>query len=793
MKFSEQWLREWADPKLARNELAHRITMAGLEVDAIDAVAGAFAGVVVARIVSADPHPDADKLRLCQVDDGSGETVQIVCGATNARPGLVVPLARVGAELPGGLKIRKAKLRGVESFGMLCSASELGLAESAEGLLELSTELTPGTDLRQALALDDVSITLGLTPNRGDCLSILGLAREVSALTGCELRVPYAEAPVLPTHEQTLAVAIAAEAACPRYVGRVVRGVDAAATTPLWMVERLRRCGLRSLGPLVDVTNYVLLELGQPMHAFDLQRIKGGIEVRMARQGERLTLLDGRTIELSGEDLVIADGEGPLALAGIMGGEASAVGDTTRDIFLESAFFAPRPLAGRARSHGLHTDSSHRFERGVDPQLQRRAIERATALLLSIAGGEPGPLVEVASAGHLPQPAPVTVRSERVERVLGVELSGDECQRIFTALGMQAMQQEGCWLVTPPPWRFDIAIEADLIEELARVHTYERIPATLPRGQLAVAPRSEGRLGVRTLRRTLAARGYREAITFSFVEPGMQARIDPNHTPVALANPISHDLSVLRTTLWAGLLPVAAGNLKRQQERVRLFETGLRFIPDEAGRLAQRRTLAGLACGSALPEQWGSPRRVIDFFDVKGDVEALIALTAHSEDFRFTAATHPALHPGQCARILRGDEAVGWIGVLHPQWQRELDLPALVLFELDLERLESARVPAFRPISRFPAVRRDIALLVDRALPVQSIIDCIVSIQDKRLQDVILFDLYQGERIDSGKKSVALGLTLREQEGTLTDAETDAFVEEVVARLGKQLGASLRE
>jgi phenylalanyl-tRNA synthetase beta chain len=792
MKFSEQWLREWVNPEVSTGELCHQLTMAGLEVDAVDPVAGAFSGVVVGEVVKVEPHPDADKLRVTQVNVGAEELLTIVCGAPNVCEGMKAPTAVVGAKLPGDFKIKKAKLRGVPSFGMLCSASELGLAESASGLMALPADAPVGEDLRDYLGLDDVTIELGLTPNRGDCLSIAGIAREAGVLNQCAVSGPQIEA-VAPGSEETLAIDVKASDACPRYIGRVIRGINAKAETPLWMQERLRRSGLRSLGPVVDVTNYVLLELGQPMHAFDLAKIEQGIVVRMAEAGEKLTLLNEQEVAFDGDSLVIADHKGPLALAGIMGGEASSVGEQTVDIFLESAFFSPESIVGRARRYGLHTDSSHRFERGVDPQLAETAMERATALLLAIVGGVAGPLEEVASEKELPQRHPIHLRRQRIARILGADIGPADVEDILTRLGMTVTGVEDGWHVTAPSFRFDIAIEVDLIEEIGRIIGYSNLPNSRPLGTLNMQPRPEGRIGRRELSRLLVGRGYQEAISYSFVDPKMQQRFDPQVEPVALANPISSELAVMRTSLWAGMVPLLQHNLNRQQNRIRLFEYGLTFVK-QGDDLQQENCLSGVVYGNLEPEQWGSAARKVDFYDVKADIEALLALTNHAEAFRFVPESHPALHPGQSARIYRGEEAVGWLGAIHPTLERELDLQGQsYLFELKVAAVRDKTVSKFSEISKFPAIRRDLAVVVPRDTDAEAVFSCIRDAAPETLQNLKLFDVYEGEHIDSGRKSLALGLTLQERSRTLTDEEVDAAIEKVVNTLGEKLGATLRE
>ncbi|MDX9766187.1 MAG: phenylalanine--tRNA ligase subunit beta [Ectothiorhodospiraceae bacterium] len=791
MKISNRWLLEWVDHGLSAEDLGHRLTMAGLELDAIEPAAPAFEGVAVARVVSVAPHPDADKLRVCQVDDGGAVPVQVVCGAANVREGMHVPFARVGARLPGGLDIRKAKLRGIESFGMLCSAKELGLADSADGLMPLPDDAVPGIDLRAYLELDDSVLEVDLTPNRADCLSIAGIARETSVLTGAVLAAPAIES-VPATIDDTLPVHIDAAADCPRYAGRVVRGLRPDAETPLWMRERLRRSGIRSLGPLVDVTNYVMLELGQPMHAFDLARIAGGIVVRKATAGETLTLLDGQVIELDPDALVIADTARPLALAGIMGGESSGVDATTVDVFLEAAHFDPRTLAGRARRYGLHTESSHRFERGVDPALPGTALERATRLLLDIAGGQTGPVTDILHAAQLRKIEPIRLRSARVERLIGVALAADETEAILVRLGCAVERTDEGWHVTPPTHRFDLAIEVDLIEEIARVYGYHRIPSVNYGYTPTARVKDEARIDVQRLREHVVALGYQEAITFSFVDPAHEKLLSPDRAALALANPISSELAVMRTTLWAGLLKAVQHNLNRQQRRIRIFEIGLSFIPQD-NELIQKNKIAGVLCGTALPEQWAAPERAVDFFDLKGDVESLLAVGGSPEAFDFEIRVHPALHPGQSAAVTRDGQLSGWLGALNPDIEKQLGLDRPVyLFELDLEAITLGRVPRYVEQSRFPSIRRDIALLVDAEVSAARIGAAIEAVGLSELREFHVFDVYTGTGVPAGRKSVALGLILQDLSRTLTDGEVDDLVARIVAGLEKDVGAALR-
>jgi len=792
MKFSEQWLREWVNPSVSTEELAAQLTMAGLEVDAIEPVAGEFDHVVVGEVVSLEKHPDADKLRVCQVNVGGKEVLTIVCGAANVAKGMKVPAALIGASLPGGLKIKKSKLRGVDSHGMLCSAKELGLAEQAEGLLPLGNDAKPGQAVRDYLTLNDVAIELGLTPNRGDCLGIEGIAREVAVLNRCDLTAPKTEQ-VSASSDATFPVKLVAPEACPQYAGRVIKGINPNATTPLWMQEKLRRCGIRSLSPVVDVTNYILLELGQPMHAFDLNKLHKGIEVRFARRGEKLLLLDGQTVELDDTTLVIADAKGPLAMAGIMGGEESAVHDDTVDIFLESAFFSPDLTAGKARRYGLHTDSSHRFERGVSPDLQIRAIERATALLLAIVGGKAGPVTLVSDKKKMPVKSPVTLREARVERVLGARIPSKQITEILGRLGMQVNPSDKGWNVTPPAWRFDIAIEEDLIEEIGRIYGYNQLPLRRPQADLAMNRQSESKVSIRRIKQTLVDLGYQEAVTYSFVDPAIQAVVDPTTDPVPLANPISAEMAVMRTTLWSGLIQAMKYNLHRQQNRLLLFEYGLKFV-QQGTVLNQEMMLAGLVSGRREPEQWSTKAQNVDFYDVKGHIESIFSLTGCLEKICFETAEHPVLHPGQSACIKRDGDRIGWLGAVHPQVAKLLDLDhTMYLFEIKADSLQAGRLPKYQAVSRYPAIRRDLSIVVELGITAQKVRETVEKVAPQMLQKVELFDMYMGEGIDSGRKSLSLGLTLQDLSRTLTDNEVEEVMQRVIAQLHTDLGATLRQ
>lgn len=791
MRLSERWLREWVSPSVDTDALAQQLTMAGLEVDAIERAAPVLEKVVVGRIVAVERHPDADRLRVCQVDAGSGELLQIVCGAPNARTGLRAPTALIGAVLPGGIEIRRARLRGVESAGMLCSARELGLDDDASGLMALPDDAPTGAALSEYLGLDDALITVELTPNRGDCLSIAGVAREVAVLN----RMPAAPPPDTAadvTAPDVRPVHIEAEADCLRYAGRIVIGLDAAAPTPLWMRERLRRSGVRSLGAVVDVTNYVMLELGQPMHAFDDAKLRGGIVVRHARRGEQLTLLNREEIALAQDCLVIADESGPIAFAGIMGGLDTAVSDGTARVFLESACFTSQAVAGRGRRYKLLSDALYRFERGVDPNLQVRALERATALLLDICGGKAGPVVE--SDVRLKLVAePIRLRHDRITRLLGTEVAASEVEGILTRLGM-AVEPDGDaeWLVRPPGFRHDLSLEADLIEEIARIHGYDRLPARERRVESRFRPVPESRVSADRLREVLVQRDYQEAITYSFVDPALQAHLQSDLKAIDLDNPIAQQYAQMRTSLWSSLLPIWQHNLQRQQGRIRLFEVGRRYHSDEQG-ISQEMMIAGLVSGPVYAEQWGERACAVDFFDLKGDVEALLGLGGDGSGFEFVADRHPALHPGQSARVVSGQRTIGWLGRLHPRLAALLDARDLPFaFELDLEAVRTVAVPAYVSVPEFPSVRRDLALVINESVAADKIVRCIRDAGGPLLREVRVFDVYRGESLQAGSKSIALGLIYQDNSRTLTDEEVETVVQGLQRRLEQTLGATIR-
>jgi phenylalanyl-tRNA synthetase beta chain len=780
MQFPESWLRNLVNPALDSAELAHALTMAGLEVEALTSAAPPFNNVVVAEILSADKHPDADRLRVCLVDVGEAVPVAIVCGAPNAAPGLKVPCARPGAKLPG-FEIKVAKVRGIESFGMLCSTRELGLEGEADGLMVLPADAPVGEDLRNWLNLNDTLFTLKLTPNRADCLSMQGLAREVGAITGAEVRLPQVQ-DVAVRIQDTVKVQVSASEACPLYLGRVVRGINAQATTPRWMAERLERSGIRPLLAPVDITNYVLLELGQPMHAFALSRLQGDIEVRMARTGEKLQLLNGQVAELAPDMLVIADANGPLALAGIMGGQPSSVERFTVDVFLEAAFFLPTAIAGRARRLGLSTDSSHRFERGVDFGATRRAMERATALLLDICGGQAGPITEAEAA--LPQRAPITLRLARLSRVVGVELEVDQLVRDLTALGAAVERRDDILIVTPPTFRFDLVIEEDLIEEAVRLFGYDNIPAQPPAAPSRMLPQDETVLADDTLRQMLVGLDYQEVITYSFVDPSWETALNADAKPLPLANPISSQLSVMRTTLWGGLIETLRHNLNRQQERVRIFELGRVY----ASQIEQPMKLGGLIYGDVQPEQWGAAARGVDFFDLKGDLERLFG---HALDTR--PGTHPALHPGQSAELWVDGHAIGWVGTMHPRLVQAFDLPtAPVLFELDSQVLAQRDLPRYAPLSRFPLVRRDLAFVLDINTQAGELLAALREGAPAQVRSIEVFDDYRGKGMAENQKSLAIRVVMQDTERTLMDQEVEDTVQKLIKAALRQCNASLR-
>jgi len=795
MKFSEFWLREWVNPAIDSEALSDQITMAGLEVDGVEAVAGAFNGVVVGEVVECGQHPNADKLRVTKINVGGDRLLDIVCGAPNCRQGLKVAVATVGAVLPGDFKIKAAKLRGEPSEGMLCSYSELAISDDHQGIIELPLDAPVGTDIREYLKLDDSTIEISVTPNRADCLGIIGVARDVAVLNKLPLAEPEIT-PVAATLSDTFPIRVSAPEACPRYVGRVVKGINVKAATPLWMKEKLRRCGIRSIDPVVDITNYVLLELGQPMHAFDLDRINGEINVRMAKEGEKLTLLDGNEATLSADTLVIADTGRALAMAGIFGGEHSGVNAETQNVLLESAFFSPLSIAGRARRHGLHTDASHRYERGVDPALQFKAIERATALLLAICGGEAGPLIDVTSEAHLPKRATITLRREKLDRLIGHVIPDADVSDILARLGCEVTAGSGEWQATAPSWRFDMEIEEDLVEEVARIYGYNNIPHVPVQASLVMTQHREANLSLKRVKALLVDKGYQEAITYSFVDPKIQALLHPGEENLLLPSPISVEMSAMRLSLWSGLLGAAVYNQNRQQSRVRLFESGLRFVPDTQANLGIRQDvmLSAVITGNRNEEHWDLARQAVDFYDLKGDLESLLELTGKLDDIQFVAEQNPALHPGQSAAIYLHGEAIGFIGVVHPELERKLDLNGrTVVFELLWGKVADRVLPDVSGISRFPANRRDIAVVIAENVPAADIITECKKVGVNQVVGVNLFDVYRGKGVDEGYKSLAISLILQDTTRTLEEEEIAATVAKCVEALKERFQASLRD
>ncbi|MEM6159497.1 phenylalanine--tRNA ligase subunit beta [Erwinia sp. P6884] len=795
MKFSELWLREWVNPAIDSAALSEQITMAGLEVDGLEAVAGTFHGVVVGEVVECGQHPNADKLRVTKINVGGERLLDIVCGAPNCRQGLKVAVATIGAVLPGDFKIKAAKLRGEPSEGMLCSFSELGISDDHSGIIELPQDATVGTDIREFLKLDDSTIEISVTPNRADCLSILGVARDVAVLNKLPLTEPDIT-PVAASIQETFPIRVDAPDACPRYLSRVVRNINVKANTPLWMREKLRRCGIRSIDPVVDITNFVLLELGQPMHAFDLDRIDGGIVVRMAEEGETLTLLDGTEAKLNADTLVIADHHKALAMGGIFGGEHSGVNEETTSVLFECAFFSPLSITGRARRLGLHTDASHRYERGVDPALQFKAIERATRLLLDICGGEAGPVIDVTSEAALPQRATITLRREKLDRLIGHVIADGDVTDILSRLGCEVTATEGEWKAVAPSWRFDIAIEEDLVEEVARIYGYNNIPDVPVQAGLVMTRHHEASLSLKRVKAMLVDKGYQEAITYSFVDPKVQALLHPGEENLLLPSPISVEMSAMRLSLWSGLLSAVVYNQNRQQSRVRLFESGLRFVPDTQANLGIRQDvmLAGVISGTRYEEHWDLARQAVDFYDLKGDLESVLDLTGKLDDIEFRVEANPALHPGQSAAIYLRGERIGFIGVVHPELERKLDLNGRTLvFELEWDKVADRVLPDASEISRFPANRRDIAVVVAENVPAADIIAECKKVGVNQIVGVNLFDVYRGKGVNEGFKSLAISLILQDTSRTLEEEEIAATVAKCVAALKERFQATLRD
>ncbi|HDX1016794.1 TPA: phenylalanine--tRNA ligase subunit beta [Pasteurella multocida] len=795
MKFSESWVREWVNPAISTAQLCDQITMLGLEVDSVEKVAGDFSGVVVGEVVECAQHPDADKLRVTKVNVGGDRLLDIVCGAPNCRQGLKVACATEGAVLPGDFKIKKTKLRGQPSEGMLCSFSELGIDVESSGIIELPQDAPVGTNLRDYLTLDDNTVEISLTPNRADCLSIAGIAREIGVVNKLAVNTPHFES-VKATITDKVDIQLHAPEACPRYLLRVVKNVNVQAPSPMWLQEKLRRCGIRSIDPVVDVTNYILLELGQPMHAFDAAKVAQPVQVRMAKSGEALVLLDGSTAKLKDNTLLIADQNGPLAMAGIFGGQASGVNAETKDIILEAAFFAPLAIAGRARQYGLHTDSSHRFERGVNFELQRQAMERATALLVEICGGEVGDICEVASDAFLPKLNQVSLRREKLDALLGHHIETETVTDILTRLGLQVSYANDVWQVTSASWRFDIEIEEDLVEEIARIYGYNSIPNKAPLAHLRMREHKEADLDLARIKTALVDADYQEAITYSFVDPKIQSVLHPQQEALVLPNPISVEMSAMRLSLLSGLLGAVQYNQNRQQTRVRLFETGLRFIPDTQAEFGVRQefVLAAVMTGNKKAEHWAGKAESVDFFDLKGDLESILSLTGTRNLVKFVAKLYPALHPGQSAAIMLNGEEIGFIGTLHPNAAKQLGLNGkTVVFEILWQAIATRQVVQAKEISRFPANRRDLAIVVAESVAASDVLDACREVAGETLTQVNLFDVYQGNGVAEGHKSLAISLIIQDNEKTLEEDDINAVVSVVLSELKQRFNAYLRD
>ena len=783
MQFSEQWLREYTNPAISTDALSHLLTMAGLEVEGLEPAGAVFNKVVVAEILSAEKHPDADRLQVLKVNVGAAEPIQIVCGASNARAGLKSACALVGAVLPE-FEIKQAKVRGVESFGMMCSEKELGLAAESAGILELPADAPVGQDIREYLSLNDQLFTLKLTPNRSDCLSIVGIAREVAALTGAALSLPsFANVPAAISDSKK--VSVADSSACPRYCGRLIKGVNAKAKTPDWMVRRLERSGLHSISAIVDITNYVLLELGQPMHAFDANKLNGDIQVRWANQAEAITLLNQQTVKLDKDMLVIADNSGAIAMAGVMGGQTTAVFDETRDIFLESAFFTPDTIVGKGRRFGISTDSSYRFERGVDYLITAQAMERATSLVLDICGGQAAAVKEVQA--NLPSRQATTLRMDKLNSILGITLEAGLVAKLFDQLGFDYQQEAGRFVVIPPSYRFDIEREEDLIEEIARLHGYDNIPAIAPVADLRMLPNSEAQISRHLLQDVLVSAGYQEVVTYSFVDESWERDLLGNAHPIKLKNPIASNLSVMRSGLWGGLLDALVYNLNRQQTRARLFEIGAVYA--RAGQGYQETTrISGLAYGEALPEQWAEAARSVDFYDVKANVDALTSGRA-----QYVAAQHSALHPGQSAEVMLDGKSIGFIGKLHPKWQQHYQLPqGVMLFELDLSPLQASCIARHQEVTKFPPIRRDMAVLVEDKVSVGELLAVMHQAKVPFVTEIALFDVYRGKGIPENQKSLAFMVMMQDNQKSLVDADADNVMASLLDLIQKSHGAALR-
>ena len=792
MKITESWLREWVNPDLDTEALAHQLTMLGHEVDGIDFEGTGIEEVVIAQVIEVEKHPDADRLSVCRVSDGSDEIVDVVCGAPNVAKGMKSPWAKPGIRLPNGMKLRKSKIRGVVSNGMLCSGIELGLGDESDGIIALPDNAPVGSSLVDFLKLPDAVFDLDLTPNRGDCFCVLGIARDVSALTGARLADPSV-APVPATIDDTHPVELVEPAGCPRFAGRVIRGIDPDAKSPAWMTERLRRSGLRAISPVVDISNYVMLEFGQPLHAYDSGLLQGPIRPRFARPGETITLLDEKEVKLNEDTLIITDDRGPIGIAGIMGGLSTAVSDKTADVFFEAAFWPQDFMAGRARAYGMHTDASVRFERGVDPEGQGRAVERATELLLEIAGGNAGPLVVDSAHEHLPSRQTIRLRKNRLTCLLGLEIDDQKVTGILEGLGLGVSPADGGWMIAPPSYRFDLEIEADLIEEVARIHGYDSIPETTAFAQSPLVTVTETRIELERAAEVLIARDYQEVVTYSFVEAEANRAFAGSDSELVLSNPISSEMSVMRASLWPGMVAAAAANAARQQDRIRIFEASKSFhgTLDKHTEVVR---IAGLVTGPTVPEQWDTNAQNADFFDIKSDIEAVLLLAAEAEELQFVPTTHVALQSGQVAEIRRNGKAIGIFGKLHPGLAKRYDLKRPVyLFELDAKKTLASKAPMAALISKFPAIRRDIAVIVDEAVSADDVVEVVASCAPELIQDVRIFDVYKGSGIEAGRKSIAIGLILQETSRTLTDDDADVVMAATISKLKDKFAAELRD
>jgi phenylalanyl-tRNA synthetase beta chain len=791
MKFSEKWLREFVNPKIDSETLMHQLTMAGLEVDDNEPACLPFDGLVVAEVKSVAKHPDAKKLHICEVDCGEKELLTIVCGASNVREGLRTVLAKVGASLADKPKLQPVELKGVTSYGMLCSASEIGLGEDHDGIIELSIEEPVGKPLNEIVDIDDNIIEISLTPNRGDCLSIRGIAREVAVFNQLDLP-EFKIKSVDSISKAARKIKLSAETVCPRYVGRVIENVDTSAKTPLWLSEKLRYSGIRSINIVVDITNFVMLELGQPMHAFDNDYLKGDIEVRYPQDNEKLKLLDESEHELKSETLLIVDDSGPLAMAGLMGGFDSAVTTESKNVFLESAFFTPEVISGEARQYGMHTDSSHRFERGVDPQLQKAAIERASELIIQLCGGEAGPVVEMTSEENIPKNSEVILRKSQIKRILGIDLDEQFVTDTFSSLGMDCKFKENQWFVVAPSHRFDVNIEVDLIEELARIYSYDAITVATPNNHLKMQRPNQVHLSVKKIREILINRDYQEVITYSFIDPESNKLLNSKEKSLVLANPIAPELSAMRNSLVSGLLNSLQYNIKRQRDRIRLFETGLVF--NGCDDLKQEFHVGGLMYGNIHEKQWDKEFISSDFYDLKSDIEAILYSVVETRRIEFKQSKAEILHPGQAVDVLIDGNVIGYFGQLHPRISAKFDLNNIAyLFDFEMKSLSKVEVLKFQAISKFPSVKRDISVLIDEAIPMADVLASVEKNGTAALSKLELFDVYQGESIENNKKSIALGLTFQVTSSTLRDEEVETIMRNVVDGLYNKFGAKLRE